>query len=316
MKFVTDEQVRRHVSFAAVLQAVERAFIALDSGTSSLFDVVRGHGGGEQHFFAIKSARDGSVPIIGLKAGSYAPGNHAKGLAAHTSTTLLIDDATGHPVALVEANYLNGLRTSAANALATRELARKEANTLAIIGIGGQAVFEALAVLHVRPIQRIFAVGQSPERRRAFAQQLSERSAVRVEFTDAEHAVREADIVVTVTPAQAPVLKAAWIKPGTHISAMGADNVGKQELEVELVAKSSCWVDHAPQAIQIGEMQHAYRAGSIKLEQLQQQTLGALLRGKAQRPTDLQTITIFDSSGVAIQDLAAAQAALSCVCST
>jgi ornithine cyclodeaminase len=313
MRFVSDDEVRRHVSFDAVLSAIERCFIALQDGQSQVFDVVRGKGGGRDHFFGIKSARDGSSPIIGLKVGSYAPDNPSRGLPSHSSTTMLIDDLTGRPVAVVEANYLNGLRTSAANALAVRHLARDDSTTLGIIGTGHQAVFEALAVAHVRPIKRIVAVGNSPERRRSFEQAMRENLKLAVEFANAETASREADILVTVTPSREPVVRAGWIRPGTHVSAMGADNIGKQELDVELVKRATCWVDYAEQSVRIGEMQHAAKAGIVSVEQLKKRSLGLLLKGPRRIARTAEEITVFDSSGIAVQDLAAAQAALKCV---
>lgn len=313
MRVISEEEVRRHVSFEAVLFAIERAFMTLDAGESEIFDVVRARGGGDQHAFGIKSARDASIPLLGLKAGSYAPENHARGLPAHSSTTLLLDDCTGQPIALVQANYLNGLRTSAADALAVRELAAGHASTLGIIGIGGQAVFEALAVSHVRPIRRILAVGASPTRRAAFERQVRDQRDVSIDFVDAEVAVREADVIVTVTPSRSPVVRADWVRAGTHISAMGADSSGKQELEVELLAKGALWVDHPEQAARIGEAQHAVLRGLCTVESMRERTLGGLLRGRLARPKDESAITIFDSSGVAVQDIAAAYAALSCV---
>lgn len=313
MIFISDDDVRRHVPFPVVLDAVERAFISLHSGSSTVFDVMRGRGGGEDHFFAIKSARDGSVPVLGLKAGSYAPANAGRGLPAHSSTTLLIDDLTGLPTAVVEANYLNGLRTSAADALAVRALAREDSTTLGIIGIGAQAVCEALAILHVRPIRRILAASRSEQRRRSFMSAIREHSDVAVQFTDAESAARQADILITVTPSRTPLVRAEWVRPGTHVSAMGADDVGKQELDVELTAGASLWVDHPPQAVQIGEIQHAFRAGRITLAELHARTLGRLLAEPGCYLRAAADITVFDSSGIAIQDLAAAQAALRCV---
>lgn len=310
---ISEEDVRRHVSFAAILAAMERAFIGLDAGGSQIFDVVRGRGGGNGHFFGVKAARDGSIPVLGLKAGSYAPDNHAHGLPAHSSTTLLLDDQTGQALAVVEANYLNGLRTSAADALAVRELARPDASTLGILGIGGQAVFEALAVAHVRTIRRILAVGSSPQRRRSFEAAVREHCDAAIQFVGAEAAVRGADVVVTVTPSRAPLVQAAWVRPGTHISAMGADDIGKQELEVDLLAHGRLWVDHPEQAVRIGETQHAVAAGLYTLEQLRDRTLGGLLRKRLVSPRDFNDITVFDSSGLAVQDIAAAHAALGCV---
>lgn len=312
MIVVSEEEVRRYVAFPAVLAAVEQAFIALDGGRSRIFEVVRGSGEGD-HFFGVKTGRDGASGLLGLKAGSYVPANPERGLPAHTSTTLLLDERTGQPIAVVSANYLNGLRTSAANALATRELARADASTLGIVGIGGQAIFEALAVAHVRPIKHILAVGSSPRNRRSFEAAVRERCDAVVRFVTAEEAVRDSDIVVTVTPARSPVVRAAWVRAGTHISAMGADNVGKQELEVELLAGERLWVDHPEQAVRIGEAQHAISARLCTENELHGRTLGGLLSKRLRAPRAGGDITVFDSSGLAIQDIAAAHAACRCV---
>lgn len=312
---ISDDDVRRHVSFPAVLEAVERAFQALHTGQSAVFEVARGAGGGADHYFAVKSGRDGSIPMLGVKAGSYLPHNAQRGLAAHTSTTLLIDDTTGRPVALVEANYLNGWRTAAANALAVQALARSDASTLGIVGIGGQAVFEVLAVAHVRPIRRILAAGRSPDRRRRFEMAVKARLDVAIEFLDIESVCRSADVLVTVTPARQPLVRAEWISPGVHISAMGADDVGKQELDPELVAQARVVVDHPPQAARIGELQHLVRAGRCTTADLARTTMGGLLSGAHQGRESPDDITVFDSSGLAIQDIAAAHAALECVVS-
>lgn len=310
---ITDEDVRKYVAFPVVMAAVEQAFISLELRESEVFDVVRGKGGGADHFFAIKSGRDGSIPALGLKVGSYVPDNPPRGLPSHSSLTVLVDDVTGRPYAIVEANYLNGLRTAAADALAVRELARPDSCTLGIIGIGDQAIWEATAVAHVRPIERILAVGTSGERRTRFTAAMQDGLGLPVAFVDAEAATREADVLVTVTPSRSAVIEASWVRPGTHISAMGADDRGKQELPVELLRKSDLWVDDPRQAVLIGETQHLATAGTISEEQLQCKTLGCLLRGESRYSREPETITVFDSSGLAVQDLAAAQAALDAV---
>lgn len=312
MILISDDDVRRYVTFGDVLTAIERAFVCLDRGESQVFDVVRGSGGGSEHFFAVKSGRDGSIPALGLKVGSYAPGNAVRGLPAHTSTTMLVEDLTGRPFAIVEANYLNGLRTAAADALAARALARPDASILGIIGIGEQAIWEAVAIAHVRPIRRVLASSRSAQRRATFSATLRKHLEIEPDFVDAETAARAADILVTVTPSRTPLVNADWIRPGTHIAAMGADDVGKQELDVRLFERAELWVDSAEQAIRIGEAQHPYRAGLISREQLATRTLGRLLRENLRR-SDRAAITVFDSSGLAIQDIAAAYAALQAV---
>ncbi len=310
---VSEDEIRKHVLFPEVIKAVADSFATLDAGTSEAFEIVRGRGAQPDHFFAIKSARDGSSGLLGLKAGSYCPARRHGGKDPHTSTTLLLDAHSGDPIALVEANHLNGMRTAAADALAVRHLARPEADTLAVIGCGSQALYEVEAISLVHPLRRVVAASRSRERALRFAETLRARLRMEVDCADPEVAVRQADIVVTATPATRPVLRAEWVRPGTHVSAMGADDVGKQELEVELLAAAQVYVDWPAQAVVIGESQHAFREGRIRLEDLERHTLGGLIRGRAAGRRDSQAITVFDSSGIATQDIAAAWCAVRCV---
>jgi len=310
---ITEEEIRRHVGFPIVLEAIERAFLAFDGGNSAVFDVVRGTGTNPDHFFAIKSGRDSSIPLIGLKAGSYNPPNLARGMPAHTSTTLLFDDSTGAPIAVVDANYLNGMRTASADAAAVRRLAREDARTLGVVGFGAQAVFEIEAVLHVRRIERVVVAGRSPEQFDKFAEAVKLRTGSEIEMASIEDVTRMSDILVTVTGATAPIIRREWIKAGTHVSAMGADNVGKQELDPLILRDAAVYIDAMPQAAIIGECQHAVAVGFLDRAALAEQTLGGLISGRIAGRTSDEMITVFDSSGIAVQDIAAAYAAMSTV---
>jgi ornithine cyclodeaminase/alanine dehydrogenase-like protein (mu-crystallin family) len=309
VKLITDEEIRRHVTLPPVIEAIEAGFLALAEGRSVIFPVVRGHGSDPAHFFAIKSGLEGSTGLLGLKAGSYNPSNRSRGLPAHTSTTMLVDDTTGAAVAVVEAGHLNGMRTAAANAIATRLLARRDATTLGVIGAGAQARYEIEAVLTVRAIRRVLVASRREDSDQRFKRAVEEKLGIAVEFLDVEDVVRQADILVTVTPSREPVLAAEWVRPGTHISAMGADNVGKMELPLELIPRASLYVDDAEQAARIGEAQHAVAHGLVTLDTLRERSLGAALGGRIAGRTGDNEITIFDSSGLAIQDIAAASVA-------
>ena len=311
MHVVTEEQVQRHVTIGAIIAAIEAAFRALDRGESAVFPVVRGSGTDPTHSLGIKSGRDGSTGALGVKVGTSNPGNRARDLPTHTSMTLLFDDVTSAPQAVVQANYLNGLRTAAADALAVRELARTDATVLGVIGTGGQAVFEIAAIQAVRRLERVIVGTRSVTSSDAFVERVRARTGLTVQLVSIEQAVRQADILVTATPSTAPLFDAAWVKPGTHISAMGADRAGKMELPVELVAASRLYVDHAEQAVLIGESQHAVRAGLLDITALR--SLGALLERRVEGRQSGDEITIIDSSGIAVQDIAAAQTALDIV---
>jgi ornithine cyclodeaminase len=311
--FVTDPEVRRWVGLQPVMAAVKDAFVALGEGRSEVFPVSIGAGSDPRHFFASKSGRDGASGLLGVKAGSYNPPNRLQGKAAHTSTTMVFDDATGALVGVVEANYLNSIRTAAADGIATDLLARPDAHVLGVIGLGAQAEFEALAVCAVRPITKILAATRSPIADARFSANVSALTGVSVEIRSVEAVVRDADILVTATPSTDPLLETEWVRPGTHISAMGADTVGKQELPLDLVARASLVVDLARQAAVIGEAQHIVARSLRTVEDLASRALGKLLASGDAGRASPDEITIFDSSGLAIQDIAAAAAALAIV---
>ena len=311
--FVTDQEVRRWVGLEPVMAAVRRAFVALGEGRSEVFPVSIGAGSDPRHFFASKSGRDGACGLLGVKAGSYNPVNLSPREPAHTSTTMVFDDATGALVGVVEANHLNALRTAAADGVATDLLARPDATVLGVIGLGAQAEFEVLAVCAVRSISKILAATRSPSTDARFSAHVSALTGVSVDLCSVEEVARKADILVTATPSTRPVIDADWVRPGTHISAMGADNVGKQELPLALMAGASLVVDLARQAAEIGEAQHAVAQSLITVEELASRSLGKLLSSGEPGRRTREEITIFDSSGLAIQDIAAAAAALTIV---
>lgn len=314
MQVITTEQIKQHVEIKQIIAAIAEAFEAEGAGRSAVFPVARGTGSDPTHIMAVKSGRDGSTNLIGVKVASYVPSNRKRGLASHTSTTLLIDDETAEVLAVVEAGYLNGMRTAAANAVAVRALARPDANILGVIGLGAQAVFEVEAVCQVRQIDKIYVASRSPASNEAFRQAVHARTGRSVSIVDLEETVRLANILVTVTPSTEPLFEANWVQPGTHISAMGADNVGKMELPAELVARSTLVMDLPSQAIVLGEAQHVVRLGLVSSDMLLERSLGAVLCGRIAGRQSANEITIFDSSGIAVQDVAAAHAALRAIC--
>jgi ornithine cyclodeaminase len=311
MIIVTESVAKQVVGVDDAIAAVEAAFRAYDQGQSAVFDVARGTGSDPSHAFAVKSGREGSIPRLGLKSGSYCPANRLAGRAAHSSTVLLIDDRTGAAHALVAANHLNGMRTAASDALAVRHLARSDARILSVVGAGHQAVYEVEAIMRVRPIEAVLVATRSAERLDRFCAEFKARTGLDVQAVSLEEAARLADILVTVTPSVAPLIAREWVKPGTHISAMGADAVGKQELAIDLVAVAQVYVDVPAQARSIGECQHAFAAGLLGNSRIERFTLGGLVSGRLRGRADPDPITLFDSSGMALQDIAVANLAAS-----
>ena len=306
LAIVSEETVRKIVTRQLAFDAVRAAFEAVAVDRSRVFDVVIGTGLYNGEAFAIKSGIDVENEMVGFKCGTYWAGNGEKDLPAHGSTILLLDPETGFPQVLVNASYLNGYRTAAANAVAVSRLARSDAAVLGVIGAGHQAEQEIRAVAEVRELSSIKIFTRSETRASWIADRLKDVD-VNIRFTSAEDAVRGSDIVVTVTPSESPLVRNEWIGEGTHISAMGADDKGKYELDTAILKRASLFADYPPQSIIIGEFQHAYNDGLINSAD-DICALGLVTLGKSPgRISDTQ-ITVFDSSGIAIQDLAVAGA--------
>jgi len=305
MYIVSEENVKKIATPALAFTAVSEAFIAAYKNLGEIFPVVIAKGCDAGNIFSIKSGNLSELRLSGLKVGSYWADNHLKGLSNHGTTTLLLDEATGRPHAVINAGYLNGLRTAAANAVATDQLARKNAKVLSVLGAGHQAIFEVKALCRIRDIETVVISSRSPASVERAVKTLT-AAGINAKATDTETACRQADILTTVTNATEPLFDPAWIKPGTHISAMGADQSGKQELPLALVNESSLFADLPAKSRVIGEFERASQSNS----DLHITAIGAVLTGEAAGRTSESQITIFDSSGIALQDLCVAKAVL------
>jgi len=307
MIVITEQQARSLVTLADAIDAIDGVFRAMDKGSARNFPVVRERLEAVGGTFGVKAAANLSAGLVGLKAGGYWPGNAARGIKNHQSTTLVCDALTGQAMAVVAANYLTAIRTAAASAVATRALARPDAATLAVIGAGAQALPQIEAQCAVHPFRRLLVAARDPARAAALVE------AARPLIADAravtpEEAVRAADVVLTLTPATAPVVLSDWVRPGTHINAVGSDTRGKQELDLPLVLRARMVVDEWAQSMRIGECQQAAADGSIAEADVA--TIGAVLNGAARGRSSDDEVTVFDSTGVSLQDLAVAGLAL------
>lgn len=307
MLFVGESAVRSLINEATAFTAAERAFRALADGSAGLFPTLAGTGTSAGTRVNVKFAVNTAPPLVGLKIGTFWPGNEARGAPNHDATTVLLDPDTGQARAIIAAGYLNRFRTAAADALAVSLLARADATTLAIVGAGAQAPFEVRAIRRVRPITRVLIGVRSPGKASALMRDLADLG-VDIQTTTIMDAVKGADIVVTTTNAREALVRSADVRPGTHCSAMGADGIGKQEIDIDLVGRARVFADAPEQAVVIGELQHAFTRGIVTTETIT--PIGDVLTGCRPGRTRSEEITLFDSSGLAIQDLFAAQAVL------
>lgn len=307
MYFVSEQVASQVVTMAEAITCIEKVFRDYGQGRAQVFPVAMGHGPQKDSFFSMKAGLLQDQGAVGLKVGSYWPGNRSQGIPAHSSSTLLLNPQTGYARALVGASHLTCLRTAAADAVAVANLSRQDSTTLAIVGAGHQAWFELLAVREVRPIRKVFVINRSNQGAQAFSQRITNELGLEAMVAEKEEALPQADIIITITAARQALFSKDLVRPGTHISAMGADAAGKQELDPKLVASASLFADVRAQSISVGEYEQAFTSGLITEEQIT--TLGAVLTESLGRKTD-QEITIFDSSGMALQDIAICSLAL------
>jgi ornithine cyclodeaminase len=300
MILITEVESSAIVTPELAFAAVRDALIAAVAPGAASFPVVIAHGSDPQNRFTIKSTA--GAELAGLKVGAYFPTNDMHGLPRHASTILLIDQNTGRIGALVEGSAVNCYRTAAADAVATDALARPDAEILTLFGTGHQAAYEAQAIARVRKLSRVLVVGREPSRTDAFVERLC-NAGLLAEAAAAERAVRAADIIVTATTATEPLFEAEWVRPGAHISSMGSDSKGKQELPSDLFRRAHLFCDLPEQSVRIGEFQHA---GPEAIPT----AIGAVLSGEAPGRQNEREITIFDSSGISLQDLHMAKAIL------
>lgn len=215
--------------------------------------------------------------------------------------------AGGEMLALMEADSLGQIRTGAASGLATRVLAREDARALAVIGTGWQARSQLEAVCAVRPIERVRVYGRDPERRRAFCTEMSERVGLLVEpAASAREAVADADVICTMTNSAAPVLEGAWLREGAHVNAAGSNRPNAQEIDVETVRRAAVVAveDVAQAKVESGDLRAANETAGWDWNQVTR--LSDLVAGHALGRTGDDQITLFESLGIGLWDLAVA----------
>lgn len=283
--------------------AVGRAFIALADGEAELAPVVNVSIPERSAAFSIKAGVNLKGGVVGFKVGTYWPNNEQDfGIPNHASTTLLLDPASGRLRSLLNTSSLNGLRTAAANALATSVLARDDASVLFVAGAGHQARYEIRALCDVRQFRRIVIWSRNRKHAEALALEFADLPGVEFSVVDAADAgAQQADIIVTVTASRRPLFSAQSVRSGTHISAMGADMQGKQELDPSCLLTARLVADWPPQSVSVGEFQHVCNTGARSVDEIV--ALGDILAGRKPGRLRSDEVTVFDSSGVAIQDL-------------
>ncbi|WP_018238008.1 iminosuccinate reductase BhcD [Ensifer sp. BR816] len=307
MIIVPENQIAGLITPADCLLAVEGVFASMAERSAYNFPVIREAIGHADALYGFKSGFDRDSLALGLKSGGFWPNNVEKGLANHQSTVFLFDADTGGCRAVVGGNLLTALRTAAASAVSIKYLARNDAKVLGMIGAGHQSTYQLRAAVEQRPFEKVLAWNLHPEmlsRLERIARELE----LPFETVDLDRLGAESDVIISITSSFAPILKASQVRPGTHLACMGTDTKGKQEVDPELVAAATVFTDEVGQAVTIGECQHAIDKGLISKDDIVE--IGAVITGRHKGRSSSEEITLFDGTGVGLQDLAVASAAV------
>jgi ornithine cyclodeaminase len=296
-------QVESLLSFDDALEAAREAFQLHARGEGRIFPLVReklASGG----IFGIKSGGVEQRKILGFKAAGFWPGNRALDGEPHQATILLFDPDTGRPLCVIDGNLVTTLRTGAAGGLGLLRLARRDAARLCVFGTGTQARIQTRFALRLMPELRSAAYvsrdgNPDPRFEAEVGPEAAARGCVLAHAADRDGTVAQSDIVITATPGAGPLFSQDAVRPGTHINAVGADTTGKRELPGGLLQRARLFVDDAEQARALGETQWAKELPSV--------TLGKILAGKVVFERRTEDITVFDMTGIALQDLTLAQ---------
>lgn len=307
MHVVPEDLIPSLVSPKAALAAIEAVFVATFKGDARNFPVVREALGHKDALYGFKSGANLPAGLLGVKAGGYWPHNSRdQGLGNHQSSILLFDPDTGRMKAVVGGNYLTAVRTAAASAVSIAWLSRKDSRCLGILGAGKQSEHQIRAALGVRDFTKVLIWNRTVQGAEDLAARLTDLP-VDVEVASLDAVVRRADVLITITSSFAPLVEADWVRPGTHLACMGTDTRGKQEVHADLVARSSVFTDEIDQALTIGEAQHAHAQGALARGAVA--PLGRVIAGQGGRRRE-DEITLYDGTGVGLQDLAVADLAL------
>jgi ornithine cyclodeaminase/alanine dehydrogenase-like protein (mu-crystallin family) len=287
--FLGEVEVRRLLDWGPLISAMEAALTAFSAGrvmqpVRTMLTIEEG-----KRYLGIMPAV--AEDAMGLKLVCFYPGNAGTSAPTHTAMILLFRPETGEPIAVVDGRLITEMRTAAVSAAVTNRLAAGDSRVLALLGSGVQAKAHLEAIRHVRPIQEVRVWSQTPEHAKSFA---DANGAI---ATDAQSAVRDADIIVTATNAREPVLKGAWLKPGAHVNAVGSPRPTWRELDDEAMANVLV-VDSREAVLK--------ESGDVILSKAEIfAEAGEILGGTKSTPID--RTTVFKSVGIAIEDLAAAR---------
>ncbi|PQP82253.1 ornithine cyclodeaminase family protein [Paenibacillus sp. PCH8] len=320
MRFLSDNDVRQGLNVPKVIHLVETVYKAKSENNAEtwptiFYDFVPGKADMD-----IKSGYLKRDKVFGHKTITWFAENEAKQIPTLTGLITVFDAETGRPMGITEASYITGIRTGASGAIGAKYLARQDSETLLVVGSGNQAIFQiACALSALSNLKTVCVAARDQEKLRSLVNSIPQRlqsefgmNVENVKFEavkSLEEAVKSSDIIITVTSSRTPIIRREWVKQGTHLSCIGADMAGKQEIDSNLMSQARLYVDDREHCIQVGEIEIPLKEGKITESHICGE-IGDLILGKIEGRTSNEQITIFDATGMAILDIYAAKMAL------
>lgn len=304
MLLLTQKEIKKILPLSQikkVINAIEKAFQDFAEGKAEMPPKMYLNFREFEGDLRIMPSFSKTLLLAGTKLVNVHPQNPKRNLPTVMAIIILHDPKTGIPLTVMDGTWITAMRTGAAAAVATKYLARKEAKTLGVIGAGTQAITQIAAISKVRRLKEILVYDIKEENVERLIKTLAKEKIKVKKAKDLIEACKN-DILVTATPVREPIVKSEWILPGTHINAIGADAKGKEELDPEILKRAKIVVDCLEQAAHSGEINVPLEKGIIKKEDIFAE-LGEVVSGKKPGRTKEDEITIFDSTGLAIQDL-------------
>lgn len=303
---LSSSDVKKLVSMRDIIAAVEDAFRAFGEGTSKLAPIILTLIDQYDGEHEIKSGYVDNYGIGAKILTSYKNNRTRLGLPLLQGVIVLNDIANGRPVAVMDGTFITGSRTGAAGAVAAKRLARHDSQNVAVTGAGMQGRYQVAALNEVLRISRVKIYDVVQQAAIEYVKEMSKRYDFDIRKADSpEEAIQDADVLVTATPSTKPYVRNEWIREGIHINAIGADTQGKQELDATIMTRAKVVVDSIAQCVERGEIQTAIRQGLLRKENIYAE-LSDIVLGRKPGRTSSTEITLFDATGMAVQDITTA----------
>lgn len=320
IKVLSRTEISKVLKMPDVIEAVKDIYIKKSEGMTETWPLIFQEFEPGASDMDIKSGYIKGTEIFGAKTVSWYGNNAKLGLPTLNGIITVFDGNTGMAQGLLEGAHITGMRTGAAGALGAYCLARKDAENLMILGAGHQALFQISAAITLLPSIKTVRIVDvlTPENAVRFAANVAEKlltefgtdaAHVTFEAANVEEAVRQSDIIITVTPSKKPVIQREWVQKGTHLSCIGSDMEGKEEIDPEIMKGARIFVDDKKQCMEVGEIEIPLKLGVISENDIAGE-IGDILAGKIEGRRNEDEITIFDATGIAVLDLATAKLAI------